>query len=267
MEFEHAQLLQSLRGSQPVILLAFLLVREAMTVKDLQGCTGLSDDALRTALNALKGKGLLVTQCGEHGRVTWLPGGASLFAKLAQSPTMSDSGARSSCSSNMVLKSLPLQQQQQQRRQSPKFTDSAAVDPKVLAALDAAKIREPKRGELARLPHVTAQLIVAHVATCESLGTAIYRIANDWPAPARKAAKPDRVSWVCPDCHSRPCMCDEHDFECTCVVCQRERPEKFCKGSVVSHRGRSMQSEYECGQLVVPGQIYCSKHLEKESED
>jgi hypothetical protein len=49
-----------------------------------------------------------------------------------------------------------------------------------LAALDAAGIREPARSDLARLAHVTPELVQAHVRECGSLGLAIYRIKNDW---------------------------------------------------------------------------------------
>jgi len=50
----------------------------------------------------------------------------------------------------------------------------------VLAALDAASIRDPARAELVELSHVTPELITAHVASAPNLRMAIYRIRHNW---------------------------------------------------------------------------------------
>ena len=61
----------------------------------------------------------------------------------------------------------------------------------VMAALIEAGIEEPKRSRLAALPHVTAELVRGHVATCRELRLAIWRIERGWKVPgAGKEAAP-----------------------------------------------------------------------------
>jgi hypothetical protein len=54
-----------------------------------------------------------------------------------------------------------------------------------LAECDAQGIREPSRSKLARMEHVTPELIRAHCQACgpENMGRAIYRIRENWRAP------------------------------------------------------------------------------------
>lgn len=181
MQFDQVQFLQSLRGAQAVVLLSYLMIGRAMTIEELQLCTGLSDDALRPALKCLASKGLLLKQTGQHGRGVWLPVGDTFFGRVFQNPVKPDSGALSCSSSNIKILSLPLQQEQEQEEQLPVKPDSAGV----LAVLDAVGVREPKKSKLARLDHVTVELINGHVKECQDkglqIGTAIYRIENNWP--------------------------------------------------------------------------------------
>jgi hypothetical protein len=69
-----------------------------------------------------------------------------------------------------------------QRKKPPKHppADARTLDPAVLAALDAAGIREPVRSRLAGLAHVTPALVAYHAATCERTGQAVYRIEHAW---------------------------------------------------------------------------------------
>ncbi len=93
-EQEATIFLNGLRGAQPIIVLAYLVVRRAMTMRELRTYTGLSDDFLRPALDSLVGKQLLCKQVGEHGRATWLPVGDSFFGRImSQNPLTADSGA------------------------------------------------------------------------------------------------------------------------------------------------------------------------------
>ncbi len=86
--------LNGLRGVQPIIFLTYALVRQAMTIRELQVYTGLSDDALRPALESLAAKGFLCKQVGAHGRHVWLPTGDSFFGQImSQNPLPADSGA------------------------------------------------------------------------------------------------------------------------------------------------------------------------------
>ena len=89
--------MQSLRGNQPMIVLAFLLFQTAMTIEELETVTGLHSDTVRTAVKGLSSKGMLYKQNGEHGRATWIPAGDTFFGKLLrsdlalQNPKTSDS--------------------------------------------------------------------------------------------------------------------------------------------------------------------------------
>ena len=58
---------------------------------------------------------------------------------------------------------------------------ASGPDPEILRVLDKFGIREPARSRLARLEHVTEELIEYHCANCERSGQAIYRIENNWP--------------------------------------------------------------------------------------
>ena len=92
MQTEISMFLQSLRGAQAMIVLAYLMIQRAMSIDELCGCTGLGDDSVRAAVKGMASKGLLYKQVGEHGRVLWIPQGDTLFSSFVfQNPTMSDS--------------------------------------------------------------------------------------------------------------------------------------------------------------------------------
>ena len=56
--------MQSLRGNQPMIVLAFLLVRSALTVEQLEALTGLHNDTVTTTVKGRACKGLLDREMG-----------------------------------------------------------------------------------------------------------------------------------------------------------------------------------------------------------
>jgi hypothetical protein len=200
MEYAQVQFLQSLRGAQALVLLAYLIVRRALTVKELRGFTGLSDDALRPALDSLASKGLLLKQTGQHGRVVWLPAGDTFFGHVFQNPVKPDSGGSCSSSSNITALVLTIEEEQEEEGQNPvkperrlaestfernPFSDNTPEQVQAnLAACDAAGIREPKRSAIANERGVTPMAIKAHVrqASAEGhlIGTAIYRLLHGW---------------------------------------------------------------------------------------
>lgn len=197
-QIDASMLLQSLRGNQAMVLLAYLLLRRAMTIDDLVGVTGLSADTVRSAVKQLGAKGLLHVQRGERGRQTWLPVSDTLFGRvfgqipkisetgLVQIPKFSDSGS----SSSRKKISLPLEEEEEEiGSESEKIRNCL----RVCAELG---IGEPKRSSLSRLPHVTPEMIRAHVeqalAEGRTLGTAIYRIENNWALPQRMG---DSAGW------------------------------------------------------------------------
>lgn len=204
---ELVNFLNGLRGVQPMIFLAFCLVRRAMTVDELQVITGLSDDAIRPALKSLAAKGLFFVQRGERGKQTWLPRGDTFFGRAIQNPLKADSEPLLSSSSNSVdLVPSYLPQEQEEEPESAKSGNC-------LAALDAAGIREPKRSRLAALEHVTPELIAAHVAQAKreglSLGTAIHRIEFNWDVDL-SIVKQDKNP-------------NGHDHDCRCLRCKDAR--------------------------------------------
>lgn len=167
--------LQSLRGNQPMIILAYLMIGRAMTIEELESSTGLHNDTVRAAVKGLASKGLLCKQVGERGRGTWLPAGDTFFGRLLnQNPKISDSGSSSS-SSFPVPSYLPLEQEEQPESEKIGFC---------LLACDEYGIREPKRSKISRLKHVTAEMIKGHCLQVRAeglpLGTAIHRIEFNW---------------------------------------------------------------------------------------
>lgn len=194
--------LQSLRGNQALIALAFLLIRRALTIEDLEGFTGLDNDTVRKAVKGLKTKGLLFMQRGEHGRQTWIPIGGTFFAQIfEQSPKTSESGSivvNVESEETKFLYSTTLTSSSQ----SPKTSDSDAEPsywqhlPKPLeeirqcmALLRSAGIIGKKAREIAEDHHISADMIKAHLAWVKTeqwdspTGMVIYRLQNHVDAP------------------------------------------------------------------------------------
>ncbi len=195
--------LQSLRGNQPMIILAFLLVRSALRIEQLENITGLHNDTVRSAIKGLASKGLLFKQVGEHGRTTWLPAGDTFFGRFFdQSPKTSDSGAlivvNVESEESEKLKATTLTN----RAQSPKTSDSGETILSIktiikdendiaacLAALTAASIHGKKAKEIAEDWHIMVNDIQAHLAWVKSEpwdnphGMAIYRLLNHVTPP------------------------------------------------------------------------------------
>jgi hypothetical protein len=63
------------------------------------------------------------------------------------------------------------------------------------AALDQAGIREPARSRLAKLAHVTPDLIAYHCESSKSTGQAVYRIEHNWKMEQKAPVQP----YLCPD--------------------------------------------------------------------
>lgn len=187
---ETARLLQGLTGSQPIILLAFLMIGQAMTIQDLCDVTGKDDDALRRGLKKLKAKGYLELQRGEHGRQVWLPAGDLLPGiQDDQLPHFTESGAttttiklREGKSQGKTAAAADLN-----RRQLPYFkqADLDQDEKAIWRALRKIGVGEPMRTRLARETRYTVAHVWAHglYGAREGLdiGLIIHRIRNeDW---------------------------------------------------------------------------------------
>jgi hypothetical protein len=173
---EVAFFLQSMRGAQPIVVLAFLMIGRGMTIEELRTVTGMDDDALRSAVKGLEAKELLHKQVGRHGKQTWLPAGDSFLGQLlGQNPEIPDSAGGSS--SNQL--SFPTIEPEEEEETDSGFSGIC------LRACDEVGIREPKRSKISKLVHVTPEMIRAHcrqaAAEGMSLGTAIHRIEYNWP--------------------------------------------------------------------------------------
>lgn len=238
--------LQSLRGNQALVILAFLVIRTAMTIEHLQEVTGLNDDTLRSALKGLKGKGLLFMQRGEHGRQTWIPVSGTFFARLFdQNPKTSDSAlvvVNVESEESKLLYSTTLTN----KAQNPKTSDSDAEPdywmhlPKpiedirqCMALLRSAGIVGRKAREIAEDHHITADMIKAHLAWVKTeewqspTGMVIYRLQN----------------------HVEPPELNElgHVVECRCEECRSLRTAKrYTDGAfskLVNGRNETEESE------------------------
>lgn len=181
--------MQSLRGNQPLIVLAFLLIRSALTIEQLEALTGLHNQTVRAAVKGLASKGLLFKQVGEHGRATWLPEGGTFFAKLF------DQNTKTSYSDSVVViveseeRRDLLSATTTTKNQSTKTSYSgASVDElRNIAALKEIGIYGTKARTLARLEWVNPDYIRAQAEKIKTepwdnpQGMIIRRIENDVP--------------------------------------------------------------------------------------
>lgn len=249
-------LVHALKGNRAQIILAFLFAGCAMDTKEVMEWTGLSKPTADDGLKALKGMGLLGTQSLAHNRTVWLPAGDMLELQIQN---FFISGPRGGSSSNQLIGNDLLLQPEVQIQKS--FASGNVIDveenpadPEILKALDEAKIREPKRGILARLEHVTVELIKGHVATAPNKSLAIYRIEHDWEViePETKSVY-SLNSLICETCHTHPCECEEHDIECSCIKCRQSW--STCKKGV-----NQSGNYYLCEKRCADGMEFCSEH-------
>lgn len=192
MQFENpTTFVRAIKGAPASILWAFFFTRRVMTALELQEWTGYKGDNITVAVRLLVNLGWLSARS---------PRGPWCLCEGRQLPLMNDESdligfipPSSSSSSSKLNVPSNLEEQEEQ-------DDSDLIG--VVAALDAAGIREPKRSMLAKLPHVTVEMINAHVERCKAegleLGTAIYRIQYNWayevPRVKPPKKKPDALS-------------------------------------------------------------------------
>jgi len=187
MDAEMITLINGLRGAQAVIILVYLAARRAMTLKDLQLWTGLSDDYLRPALKSLVGKNQLFEQKGEHGRTVWLVTGETLF--MSQNPLLADSGSTTTtteekiCSENHVVvvadTQNPLLADSGCDRQYQTFGVTFEAN---LKKCRREGIGEPAASIISELAWVSPEYIEAHIRSLrpgDSKGLAILRMKSD----------------------------------------------------------------------------------------
>lgn len=201
MQLENAiTFVRSIKGAPASILWAFLFTRRTMTALELQEWTGYKGDNITVAVRLLVNLGWLTARS---------PRGPWCLADGRQMPLMNVEsdliGVRSSSSEifSPVTSYLPLEEDE--------GDESDLIG--VVAALDAAGIREPKRSALKKLPHVTPEFIRAHVEQAKReglpIGTAIHRIEFNWDVDLTIIKR-----------NKNP---NGHDHSCHCSVCRTMR--------------------------------------------
>lgn len=202
MSLNKKMLVHALDKSKARILLAFFFAGCALDLQEVMDWTGLSRPTASTGLQELKGMGLMGTQALAHNRTLWLPAGDMLEFQMQSFFTSGPSSSGSNV--NELIKNDSKLLQPINSQVSKSFTSGdveiidaevAPADPAILKALDDAKIREPKRSQLARLEHVTVELIKGHVKTAPNIGLAIYRITNNWEVPEIKSESSEFVRY------------------------------------------------------------------------
>ena len=165
------QLLRQLKGAPLSVLLALFWVNQRVTAGWLETVTGYTDKPVSHALDLLK----------EYGWATRVQGGW-MIANAEQLPLMEvRNNSDSSSSSIGLINNLNINQEEEEVRKNSDFSAN-------LIALLTGGIREPKASTLADLEHVSPEYISAHLKQTRrdgfAIGTAIYRIENNWEMPA-----------------------------------------------------------------------------------
>lgn len=244
---QETMFLQSLRGNQALVALAYFVIRRAMTLEEIESVTGLHNDTVRSAVKGLAAKGLLYKQVGEHGRQVWMPVADTFFHELSlQNPRTSDSAlvvvnVESEESVNLLSTSTTI------KRQNPRTSDSGGRILSVktivkaeediaecLSVLHEAGIFGRKADDIAEDWHITAEMIRAHLLWVKTedwgnpQGMAIYRLLNHVPAPELNE--------------------NGHMVTCTCVTCRANKVLKRYTDSEFSsmvNRGNDDEEESE----------------------
>lgn len=215
-----AAMLRTLKGSPLSILMALALVRQPVKAEWLQTVTGYSDKSISAGLAVLKEFGL-ATRNGRYAwqiadgieqlplmaidpeKETDLPEGP---AETVVQPEENDPATRGkdahgaadtaprkenprSAAQKFRLGEIPCPLvvsrsiNLEPRKEVKPLPESRSSDTEIFRVLDEYGIREPKRSQLAGLPHISARLIRYHCTHAANTGLAIYRISKNWSIP------------------------------------------------------------------------------------
>lgn len=180
MQFENPlTFVRSLKGAPASVLWAFFFCRRAMTALELQEWTGYGGDNLTVALRMLVNLGWLAAR---SSRGPWTLVEGRQYPLMAESDLI---GFRGDSSSSSTLKnnSLPFDEEQEEEGHESDLIGFAEN----LKACDEVGIREPKRKQISKMEHVTPDFIRGHAVWAlrdgHAIGTAIFRIMNNWLLP------------------------------------------------------------------------------------
>ncbi len=182
MSFESPMtFVRSLKGAPASVFLAFLFVRRPMTSRELQRWTGYGGDAVMEAVHLLVDLGW-ITALGPGG--PWAMGVERQLPLMASLPGEDSEPARSA-----VPERSGARTDEQEKREDPEDKEDEHFVTALYTLYDAG-VQEPTAGRLARLAHVSADYVTAHIEQANAqgfgLGVAIYRIEHAWPLPEKK---------------------------------------------------------------------------------
>lgn len=186
------------RGAQPMVVLLYQIFRCAMTVEEMQDRSNLSGDAIRLAIKRMAVKGLIHKQVGEHGRVTWLPLGDTLYSIIGQPAPQLENQVKALPDSGATTTTTMEERKQDKSKvvvvggQVKAKPDSGIVYDTPGVTFEAnlktcrdCNIGEPKASKIAAMPWVSPDFVKAHVDSLyadQLIGLAIIRIeGNELP--------------------------------------------------------------------------------------
>lgn len=187
MEFEQPMtFVRAMKGAPASVLWALVFTRRMMTADELERWTGYADENITKAVRLLVDLGWVIAR---SARGPWGLADGRQLPLSHESDKIGLAADSSSSSTYPGLLSSYREEEQEERDESDLIGLSEA--------LDSAGIREPKRGVLLKLAHVTPELIAAHVAQGRAegvnMGTVIYRIQHNWEPQERYKPKTNAV--------------------------------------------------------------------------
>lgn len=216
------ELVGSLKGAPISVYLVMLIVRQPLGETWIAQVTRYSQMVVHHALIYLSVKGLVRQISRFNG---WV-----LVEEVAQLPLMIEAGLANieslspTTATAAIGRTIKAGQQQQQDSRLTSRTrekrESFEVDPQIeanLKALHAAGINGRTAEKLAQLQHINPNYIQAHInygrSRNDGIGLIITRMQDGDEAPKLRNSQSDRRSdsFLCPDCHCRPCQCDQED--------------------------------------------------------
>lgn len=218
-------MIRGLKGAPISCLILLSMARQPVTAQYLERMSGYSDKSVLSALLLLRDYGLVT----RNERYAWqiargvmqlplmdaLPAGEgdeeqgeNIAAGVEDEPVVPSSeemdnagGKRGNPETEKfrVVSSSGLIHQDTSKKSLPPLERAEAEKIRVREALAECTrrgIREPKRGALCRLAHVTARLVGYHCQTAPNTGLAIYRIEHDWRVPDDWGAEVESLASV-----------------------------------------------------------------------
>ncbi len=195
-------MVRTLKGCPLAVLMVLLLEQKPVGAGYIERHSGYSDKSVLAALELLADYGLVSRNDRYHWQITAGAAQLPLMPEALPAPETEpaeptdESGTRNNSESEILrvdcssssrsINSIQVVNPPLLERAEPEKLRVA-----VLAELDAAGIREPKRGKIAAIPGITAELVRYWVEHSENIGQAIYRLEHGWriPAKARERAR------------------------------------------------------------------------------